>query len=341
MSKKQILGQFYTTNFKYILQGFDINKIPTNNIIEPFVGKGDLLEILDKDRYNIEMFDIDPKINKTIKQDTLLNPPNYSNKFIITNPPYLARNKNKNKKIYDLYKYNDLYKCFIKSFLNKNCKGGIIIIPLNFLCSIRKNDIELRKIFLKEFTIDRVNIFEEDVFDDTTISICSIFFLQKSNEKYIDIYIYPINKNIKVEMNEDNNYIIGGEIYKLRNDNKYKIGRATKYKKDGITNILLKCIDDNKNNKLGFKIVDENNFFIDETLNSSARSYCSITLNLKLSLQQQIKLVNDMNNFLEDYREKYHSLFLTNYRESNTISRKRISFNLAFKILNYHLQMII
>ena len=34
-------------------------------------------------------------------------------------------------------------------------------------------------------------------------------------------------------------------------------------------------------------------------------------------------------------REKYHSLFLTNYRESNTIARKRISFNLAYEIVNY------
>ena len=40
--KKQVLGQFYTTNQEYILQ--DI-KIPSQikNIIEPFTGDGDLL----------------------------------------------------------------------------------------------------------------------------------------------------------------------------------------------------------------------------------------------------------------------------------------------------------
>lgn len=34
-------------------------------------------------------------------------------------------------------------------------------------------------------------------------------------------------------------------------------------------------------------------------------------------------------------REKYNSLFLTNYRESKKISRKRISFKLVYNICNY------
>jgi hypothetical protein len=32
-----------------------------------------------------ELYDIDPKIENTICQDTLLNPPNFTNKFILTN----------------------------------------------------------------------------------------------------------------------------------------------------------------------------------------------------------------------------------------------------------------
>jgi hypothetical protein len=46
-------------------------------------------------------------------------------------------------------------------------------------------------------------------------------------------------------------------------------------------------------------------------------------------------LVKDFNEFLNNQRDKYHSLFLTNYRESNTIARKRISFTLVFEIVNY------
>ena len=97
MSKKQ-LGQFYTTNYEYILSNM---KIPNNvkTIIEPFVGNGDLLKFIKKTNYKLEIYDIDPKITDTIKRDTLTNPPDYTDKFILTNPPYLARNKNK-KKIY-------------------------------------------------------------------------------------------------------------------------------------------------------------------------------------------------------------------------------------------------
>ena len=48
------------------------------------------------------------------KKDTVKNPPDYNNKYLITNPPYLARNKSKDKSLFDKYDVNDLYKCVIK-----------------------------------------------------------------------------------------------------------------------------------------------------------------------------------------------------------------------------------
>ena len=94
---KRNLGQFYTTNFDYILQGIDI-PLNVKHILEPFVGKGDLLKFIkNKDNYTFELYDIDPKYNNSIKRNTLLNPPSYKDKFILTNPPYLSRNKSSNK----------------------------------------------------------------------------------------------------------------------------------------------------------------------------------------------------------------------------------------------------
>ena len=158
MSNKQKLGQFYTTKYKYILQNFSIPYDKIVGIIEPFAGNGDLLEYLDdktddKTDLIIESFDIDPKKEFIIKQDTLLNVPRYSNRFIITNPPYLARNKSDNKLIFNKYNQNDLYKCFIETIIgtDNNPVGGILIIPLNFFCSIRQIDINLRKRFLHKF----------------------------------------------------------------------------------------------------------------------------------------------------------------------------------------------
>jgi hypothetical protein len=59
-----------------------------------------------------------------------------------------------------------------------------------------------------------------------------------------------------------------------------------------------------------------------------------------LSMTQQEDLVEKFNNFLRVKREKYHSLFLTNYRESNTIARKRITFDLVYKIIGHLLTNI-
>ena len=337
MSKKQ-LGQFYTTNYKYILSNMEIPK-GIKTIIEPFVGNGDLLNfITDKNKYNIETYDIDPKNANTTKRDTLENPPIYTNKFILTNPPYLARNKSKNKDLYNKYHCNDLYKCFIINIITNICLGGIIIVPVNFICSIRKSDTELRKKFLEIYSIKTVNIFEEKVFDDTSYAVCSIYFVKKTNHlAHIRLFIYPSGKEMEIDLTTENNYSIGGEIYNIPQNPQYKVQRATKKTiiKTNITNILLKCIDDNINSQLGFKVVEDKDIFIDETAKLSARSYASLVINTPLTLEQQKTLVDKMNNYIKKNREKYNSLFLTNYRESNTIARKRISFELAFKICNY------
>ncbi len=363
---KKNLGQFMTTNYEYILQNMYIpNDI--ENVIEPFAGSGDLLKFVNKEeekrkkKFNIECFDIDPKKDYINKLDTLLNPPSYENKFIITNPPYLARNKSEDKKYFDIYDVNDLYKCHIKNILTNQCLGGIFIIPLNFWCSIRKSDIDLRKDFLEKYNILLINLFEEKVFDDTTYTICSFQFEKKKDisfevsfekkcsvvekqekaEKQIKMDIYPSKKSIEFELNDSNNYIIGGWIYNLPLKNNFKINRLTKKnKKTNHTNILVKCIDDNELNKINYSIVSDKDIYIDNTDNLSCRTYATLVIEPTINLDKQKKLVEKCNEFLEINRDNYHSLFLTNYRESKDIARKRISFELIYNIVEYILDQM-
>lgn len=227
MDNKKKYGQFFTTNYKYILSNMTI---PDNIslIVEPFVGNKDLLAFIDnKEKYVIEMYDIEPKHDDVIKRDTLLNPLDYNNKYVITNPPYLARNKSNDKSIFDKYKMNDLYKCFLMQLINcENHIGGILIIPLNFFCSIRIADINLRKKFLSKYHISKLNIFEEQVFDDTSYTICSFQYQNKQNKqnndnllKNINVSIYKKGTSINdfiIELNNKNNYTFGGEIYLLK-----------------------------------------------------------------------------------------------------------------------------
>lgn len=334
MSKKK-LGQFYTTNFEYILS--DMKQPKVEKIVEPFVGKGDLLNFLKNiQEYKIEAYDIDTQ-NGEFKdfivenRDTLMNPPDYTDKYIITNPPYLARNKYKgDKKIFDKYDTDDLYKCFIKEISGNNSPmGGIFIIPLNFFCSIRKNDILLRKNFLSLFKIERLNIFNEKVFMDTGYTICSFQFSRGKSTK-IDTVIYPESKNIKIILNKQNNYTIGGELYKLPINNNISIERTTRINSDNkyITNIVLSCIDSSEKIKL-FK-VENREKYIDSTKNLSFRTFALLIVKPKI-IDENI-LIEKFNNYITKKREKYDSLFLTNYRENG---RKRISFGLAFNIINY------
>lgn len=333
MDKKSSLGQFFTTNFEYILQNFEIPDY-IKNVIEPFAGNCDLLNFLKNNQYNIELYDIDPKKDCIVKRDTLLNPPDYTDRFILTNPPYLARNKSKDKTIFNKYNANDLYKCFIKEIIKQQCLGGIIIIPLNFLSSIRKSDIELRKCFVNKFNISRINIFEERVFDDTSYSVCSMQFEKKNVGSPTKLTIFPSGKRIECILNENNNYTVGGEIYSLCYKKKYTISRLLS-ESDNKTNINLKCIDDNIDSKICLSIVDDKDVIYDKTPNKSARSYATLVVSPMISLEQQKDLVYKFNNFLNGYREKYNSLFLSNYRESNSIARKRISFSLAYDISGF------
>jgi len=348
---KQMLGQFYTTHHEYILQNM---KIPDSitNIIEPFTGNGDLISFIEKQQkinnvnYNIECYDIEPTKNSITKQDTINNPPSYNNKYLITNPPYLARNKCKNKLLFDKYDVNDLYKCVIKEILTNVCLGGIFIIPLNFWSSIRVADIKLRQAFLEKYNVLLLNIFEEQVFDDTTYTICSFQFELKKNinnentnnenTNILNIIVYPSKTIIETELNSANNFMIGGAIYNLKLKNNYKITRlTTKNKEKSNTNILVKCIDDNSNSQIGLSFVEDKDIYIDSTPNQTARTYASLIIEPKIDTVKQQQLVIKFNNYLNEHRKKYNSLFLTNYRESKDIARKRISFDLVYSITEY------
>jgi hypothetical protein len=343
IAKKQ-LGQYYTTNHEYILQGMEI---PSNvkKIIEPFTGNGDLIEYIEnkKNKYEIECYDIEPKHNYIIKKNTIETPPDYNNKYLITNPPYLARNKSKDKKLFDKYKVNDLYKCLIKEILTNTCMGGILIVPLNFWSSIRISDIELRKLFLEKYTIILLNIFEERVFDDTSYTICSFQFELKikNNKNNLNIMVYPSKKNILTELNNENNYIIGGSIYNLKSKNIHKITRlTTKNLKKLNTNILVKCIDDNSEKQICLSLVNNNQIYIDDTPKQTARTYATLIIEPKIDITKQKQLVDKFNEYINTHRKKYNSLFLTNYRESNDIARKRISFDLVYSIVKYLLDKL-
>ena len=114
-----------------------------------------------------------------------------------------------------------------------------MIVPLNFICSTRKNDVLLRKRFLSIYSIEQISIFEEQVFSDTSCTVCSILFTKGTLDNYINIDVYPSKVNIKTKLHEENNYTIGGEIYNIKKNENYNFKRLmTKNMEGRNTNCL-------------------------------------------------------------------------------------------------------
>lgn len=314
------LCQFYTTNAAYILQNFEI---PDDIVIlEPFCGKGDLIKHL---KNEIISYDLDPKEEYlSEKRDTLLDPPDYTSHFVITNPPYLANNKIKHP-AFKKYSENDLYKCFLRSLIDTPCVGGILVLPVNFICSIK--EINIRRDFLSIYTIKKLNIFEEQVFEDTTYSVCSFQFSLLENQDYqsIETRIYPSGKELSIKLVREENYTFGGEIYYFP-QSKFKISRLLEGEEPN-TDILLYAIDNKK--KICLEINKEHYYG-----KISSRNKATITIFPRVNEAVQEFIVKDFNYILSTYREKYNSLFLTTYRERD---RKRISFELVYKLISYTL----
>jgi hypothetical protein len=336
--QKKSLGQFYTTREEYILQGCFVPEAALT-VIEPFCGQGDLLKFVEREaklqnrEYKLECYDLEPKHQLAVQRDTLKNPPEYLGKFVVTNPPYLARNKSSDKSHFDENpQLDDLYKIHISHLITGKPMGGVLVIPLNFWSS---KDFDLRAKFLQKFKVLRLNIFNNQVFDDTSYTICAFQFdTREPDDTYTidEIVFYPDGRTLpRVEISSSNNWTIGGKIYTLPNDDcKHTCTRATSLnaKSPGLTKIFANCIDSTK--KIGLSLTEEP--YIDTTPKLSARSFATLVIEPPISDAEQTVLVQRFNQFFNAERAKWDSLFLTNYRENG---RKRITFELVYRIVKY------
>jgi len=339
-TKKQ-RGQFYTTNSSYILQGLPSPPSNARCILEPFAGQGDLLEWVKTtgSTLPIEAYDIEPKKEGIVQRDTLTNPPDTKDAWILTNPPYLARNKSSSKTLFDKYNTNDLYKCFLLSLTQQNnCKGGIVIIPAGFFFSPRDIDVRCRNEFLTKFRILKVNYFEETVFADTTTTVVAFAFEKSPVElkhQEVEWCLYPGGLKKTFAMTSDYDWIIGGEIYNLAVPEGITIRRHV----EGVplkqgeqqTFITLDAVDSGtKEGRICLAYKDKYVY----PAKDCSRSYATLRIQGRtLTEEEQKKLCLEFNKFVEEKRAATWSLFLPQYRESKEYARKRIPFELAYRIV--------
>lgn len=314
---KSNLGQFYTRKGDYIIGNLKKFIPPWEPIIDPFAGEWDLLNLFDNPK---EAFDIEPKNSYTIQRDVLLNPIKLTKKWVITNPPYLAKNKSKDKTLYNLYNTDDLYKASLISIMG--CKGGIIIIPLNFFSS---EDNNIREQFLSKYKIKKVNIFEEPVFSNTTYTVCSFYFEKEDNtEQTIDFTFFPSEKQRQFTLKKEQGYQIGHDIFNLEQSH-VKVKRLLENKTPN-SYLFLRAIDTgNDNGKISLTIQEP--YYGKKT----DRVFATIVFNIDIPLYEQKFIAEEFNKRIQEYRKEYNSLLFSNYRDKN---RKRISFSFAYQLIS-------
>jgi len=183
MTKAQ-LGQFFTTNSDYILQGLE-EFVKNKEITDPFAGNQDLFNWAKKNNCKkITGFDFDKKYaddKNVFLNDSINNPKKY--KFVLTNPPYLHKNKADRKTKDNFFSsvrssFEDLYQVSVYSILDS--EEGILIVPLNFLCA--ENSKKIRNLFFEKFKIVKLNVFSQQVFDDTTYNVISFYYKKNGFE---------------------------------------------------------------------------------------------------------------------------------------------------------------
>lgn len=334
MHKKQ-LGQFYTTNAQYIVKDLLEHIPPGVIVVDPFAGNKDLLNVITDNP--VEGYDIEPKNKEIIQRDTLENPLDYTGRFILTNPPYLAKNKTKDKKYFEQYKTDDLYKCAIKSI--SGCIGGIIIIPINFFCGY---DSDIRSYFFAEFQVDRLVIFEESVFDDTDYAVCAFAFSRRSAIQVPTRTTFrPSGDNMWIEVNAGDR--LGSSFDKYISLESYEadiyrlIEGSDIPDSHYITRLYIRgCDTGSSDGRISLCLKDEP--FVGKITD---RVFATLVCSKDISLIEE-NVVYEFNRILEIYREKERSLFLTNYRNSTKLySRKRISFEQVFKLTKFIITKIL
>lgn len=326
-NNKQAKGQYFTTNAHTILNGWE-HYVKDKKAIDPFAGAYDLLHwALNAGALNAIGYDIEPK-GKALYNDSLANPMSMSGKVLVTNPPYLSKNKSKGQytAIFDKWQQSDLYKCFLASLMPSDCTTGIIIIPSNFFCESRP---AARNIFFKYYSIIAAKYWSMPIFEDATTGITAILFERGGGTQQFPMTFYPENIIENVVLEQQYDYLWGQEFFDLLPP-AIKILKTDEGMPTPNTNLVLGLLDKGK-------------WTQGLSYNEGAPIYCQpktfttyqLTIpRYNLTTERQKNIVQVFNKTLQTYRTKYHGMFLGNYMGA---TQKILSRSICHRLVTYAL----
>lgn len=322
------MGQFFTKNSDTILSGFE-DVVKNKQVIDPFAGEHDLLKWAVRNGCSSFLaFDLDPKTDDTIRNDSIASPPDYTGHVVLTNPPYLSKNKNKgDKSVYEQWGQNDLYKCHLASLASNGCSETIQIIPSNFLSESR--DAARRKVF-SSYSIKKATYWTEPVFDDATTGICVLHMVSGGNDvQRFPITILPDNITFDAVLDKKYAYLHGIELLEiLKNSVEIDVVKTDVGMDKPNTNMVIGLLDNGKW-PIGLSYNDGDPIYC----NPKSFTTYQVTLpDYDLSEEQQREVCDIFQNKFTYYRDKYHGMFLANYMGAN---QKILSRKYAHQLLSY------
>lgn len=314
LSKKQIKGQFFTKNASALLQQY-AHLVQGKSIIDPFAGGGDLLTwALSNGAAEVSGFDIEPAHSEVQQRDSLLDPPDMRGKFLVTNPPYLAANKAKDKRPFQKWAQSDLYKCHLAYLVDSGCDEGILILPTNF---ISESSPKARDLFFRHFEVSQLDYYYYPVFPDVTTGIAVFSFkrlkevLKGVQSTWIPTRIhYSLEKVVEeiVVLKSVDRWLYGPEFFRYIDIAPYPIEKWTGKEQGFLSNIVLGLLDKGAwpqglSYNEGQPVVCGDKSF----------TTYQLVFPQQISETKQRSLVEMFNSRLKHFRAKYHGLFLANF----------------------------
>lgn len=318
--KKLELGQYYTVfnpfkHFRFNEWFLNALKNSNNQVLEPFAGSNNLIKML-KENYQFEFksYDLEPNNIKEVEQlDTLKYFPKGFN-LVITNPPYLSKNKSTKYKIpFPNSKFDDLYKLCLKITL-ENVDYAAFIIPASF--------INAKTINLWD-RLDTYILLNKKMFNDTDTPVCLALFSPKSEISKKQLFV-------------GEKELLDWES--LKNQIDYEFPKANSHHKIQFNsiegNLGLFAVDSPKGKSIRFCLSDEVDKY---PIKTSSRNITKILIDKKINQDD----INDLNNLIEKYRNISNDIFLNSFKgliKDGNDYRKRLDYRTARIIITKFLE---
>lgn len=301
-TQKTNLGQFFTVSTNWLYPQV-IRFIKNRKILDPYAGDGNIFQSLVSIGINdFRGMDID-KSKLWNVNDSLKNIPK-TDRMIITNPPYLAKNSanRKNLGTYKYFKgntYSDIYQIALERMLESH-NDIVAIVPETFINHP-----------ICEGRLKCITVVEDELFNDTDCPVCVVCYTEKHTQS-TKIYkgdkycctLKQLKKHTKTPTNDINI--------------KFNI-------KSG--NIGLRAIDGTGDNDICFCDPSDLDYPVDK-IGTSSRAITIIKVD-------NGDIIDECNRILKEYRNDTYDMLLSPFKgnKKNGTRRRRLDFKTARAII--------